>query len=299
MFDGGCACGALRYVAHDLDPAWFCHCRACQRASGAPVMAWASTGHLETHGDPRTFADPPHGDRVFCPTCGTAPLRRVGAGWLVAVATLDAPDAARPSIHVGIDAQRPWLKTWDGLARVEGTGVPEPVPASWRSVRDPDLDRSSPVTLRAVDDDNRRAIICLMVSGPQMRFVAPNALSLMQEQATHEETWMRAVYAGEVPVGLVLVEFPTEDALGLPLTGMPFLWRFMVDEHYQGLGYGARSMTLLFDAMRDLGHPTLFVSAVPGAGSPIPFYERLGFVQTGVCDEGEDILQLELTPPAI
>ena len=37
------------------------------------------------------------------------------------------------------------------------------------------------------------------------------------------------------------------------------------------------------------------VSAVPGDGSPIPFYTRLGFVPTGEVEDGEDVLRLDLT----
>src|SRR5262245_36008069 len=40
---GGCLCGAIRYET-DVAPidTGYCHCRMCQRASGAPVLAWAS-----------------------------------------------------------------------------------------------------------------------------------------------------------------------------------------------------------------------------------------------------------------
>jgi hypothetical protein len=41
LLEGGCLCGALRY---QVDPAsadsGYCHCRMCQKASGAPAVAW-------------------------------------------------------------------------------------------------------------------------------------------------------------------------------------------------------------------------------------------------------------------
>ena len=37
---GGCLCGALRYRARNIIRAGYCHCRMCQKASGAPVVAW-------------------------------------------------------------------------------------------------------------------------------------------------------------------------------------------------------------------------------------------------------------------
>ena len=40
---GGCLCGAVRYeVEAYLHNAFYCHCRMCQRASGAPVQ-WVFT----------------------------------------------------------------------------------------------------------------------------------------------------------------------------------------------------------------------------------------------------------------
>ena len=37
---GGCLCGTIRYrlMSEPVDPG-YCHCRMCQRFSGAPVMA--------------------------------------------------------------------------------------------------------------------------------------------------------------------------------------------------------------------------------------------------------------------
>ena len=48
--EGGCLCGAVRYEI-DGEPAKnlngsasvaICHCRACQRSAGAPLVAWAA-----------------------------------------------------------------------------------------------------------------------------------------------------------------------------------------------------------------------------------------------------------------
>ncbi|WP_197457586.1 GFA family protein [Snodgrassella sp. CFCC 13594] len=41
--EGGCLCGRLRYcIQGALIDAGFCHCRMCQKSSGAPMMAWAT-----------------------------------------------------------------------------------------------------------------------------------------------------------------------------------------------------------------------------------------------------------------
>src|SRR6201981_2297113 len=45
-FTGGCLCGEVRYrITAAPVEALYCHCRMCQRAHGAPVVAWL-TGPL-------------------------------------------------------------------------------------------------------------------------------------------------------------------------------------------------------------------------------------------------------------
>jgi hypothetical protein len=43
QFEGGCLCGAVRFVA-TRRPKWvaWCHCRSCRRHSGAPVSVFAA-----------------------------------------------------------------------------------------------------------------------------------------------------------------------------------------------------------------------------------------------------------------
>ena len=41
----------------------------------------------------------------------------------------------------------------------------------------------------------------------------------------------------------------------------------------------------------------LYTSAVPGEGSPQPFYERYGFVATGDIADDEVVLRFDLRPP--
>jgi hypothetical protein len=43
QFEGGCLCGAVRFVATH-QPKWvaWCHCQSCRRHSGAPVSVFAA-----------------------------------------------------------------------------------------------------------------------------------------------------------------------------------------------------------------------------------------------------------------
>ncbi|PJK12195.1 aldehyde-activating protein [Lysobacteraceae bacterium NML120232] len=124
MLEGGCLCGALRY---QVQPPWldagFCHCRLCQRASGAPVVAWGSidaSRFAYTRGKPARFASSPAAVREFCPHCGTAlTFRTTRQPGLVdfTLASLDHPEQITPQYHIWTSRQQPWLLLGDALPR--------------------------------------------------------------------------------------------------------------------------------------------------------------------------------------
>jgi diamine N-acetyltransferase len=74
-----------------------------------------------------------------------------------------------------------------------------------------------------------------------------------------------------------------------------YLWRLMIDAAHQRRGYGREALRLLCDRVRTRpGACELLTSAVPGEGSPRPFYESCGFIATGEVDDGEEVLRLVL-----
>src|SRR5271167_1469798 len=81
--EGGCYCGALRYVAEG-DPLFKgqCHCRECQYISGGhpnPVMAMPAAGFAYTKGSAKGFSRKDLSKpvtREFCPECGTHVIAR-------------------------------------------------------------------------------------------------------------------------------------------------------------------------------------------------------------------------------
>lgn len=134
--------------------------------------------------------------------------------------------------------------------------------------------RNSTVTLREVTADTVRAICDLNVAESQKTFVAPNAVSIAQAYFS-KEAWFRAIYAGDTPVGfLMLYDDPAEPEY--------YLWRFMIDERYQGCGFGRRAIELLLEHVHTRpGATELRTSCVPGEAGPENFYRKLGFEATG------------------
>lgn len=148
--------------------------------------------------------------------------------------------------------------------------------------------RGAEISLREVTRDNLRAVLRLKVRSDQVHLVANNAVSIAQAHFYPETAWFRAVYAGETPVGFVMLE---DDRSARRYT----LWRFMIDEKYQVMGYGSRALELVAAHVRTLPDATaLYTSYVPGANTPAAFYHKFGFVDTGDVDDGEIVARLEL-----
>lgn len=161
----------------------------------------------------------------------------------------------------------------------------------------PPVDRSSTVTLRPVSSDNLRDVLRLKVAPEQEKFVAPNPVSLAQAHF-EKYAWYRAIYADETAVGfMMLYDAPVEPEY--------FLWRLMIDQRYQHMGFGRKAIALLIDYVKTRpGATELKVSHGEGEGNPGPFYASLGFEYTGDKLDDELVMRLplqtatEAPPPA-
>jgi diamine N-acetyltransferase len=154
------------------------------------------------------------------------------------------------------------------------------------------------VTLEEITDQNREAVLALRVAPGQERFVSSVRDSLAEAaEYPHARPWYRAVCAsGEPagPVGFVMVSWNVKPQPP-EIIGPWFLWKLLIDERYQGRGYGAAIVRQIADLVRAEGATELLTSYVPEGGGPAGFYQRLGFVATGEFDDdGEVIVRLGL-----
>ena len=125
---GGCSCGAVRYrlASEPFDTGW-CHCRTCQRISGAPALVFTTvpTGDfvIEQGADAIGTTRPTKfGVRQFCSRCGT-PLT-IAVDFQpetidIAAATLDEPDKVTPGFHIFYESRIAWAEANDALPRHE------------------------------------------------------------------------------------------------------------------------------------------------------------------------------------
>jgi len=127
-FEGGCACGAVRYKL--TSPPMFvhcCHCRDCQRQTGSAFVLNALieadrvsllSGNLE---EVILSTDSGTGQKVYrCPSCKIAVWSVYGGVdklRFVRIGTLDDPTALTPDVHIYVRSKLPWVR------------LPEDVPA--------------------------------------------------------------------------------------------------------------------------------------------------------------------------
>ena len=151
------------------------------------------------------------------------------------------------------------------------------------------------ITLQPVTAKNWRELIKLKVRDDQNHFVASNLFSIAEAQfgddfEGHWDLHPFGIYDGETPVGFLMYGYnflhPTQQA---------FIQRLMVDEKYQGKGYGRVAMEKMLEIFRaDERIKTVGISYEPDNDAARKLYASLGFVETGriLFDEVEAVLNL-------
>ncbi|MGZ8137007.1 MAG: GFA family protein [Methylococcaceae bacterium] len=115
---GGCLCGAIRYeILANPVGATNCHCRTCQKASGAaylavmfvPASALVITGNYKEYATIAASGNTLY--RGFCTECGTSLFGRNSVFTKirpVSAATLDDPGIFKPQNDTWVVDAQPW-----------------------------------------------------------------------------------------------------------------------------------------------------------------------------------------------
>lgn len=143
------------------------------------------------------------------------------------------------------------------------------------------------VSLRKIDEANFYDVLKLKVREDQQEYVARNIFSLAQAWLYYEEARPFAIYADETPVGFFMASVNKDK----PEFG---IWRFMIDEKYQGKGYGHAALKLAICYLKKQGAKEIVLSYEPENKNAALLYEKEGFVLTGEIDEGELVAKLKL-----
>jgi hypothetical protein len=120
---GSCLCGTVSWSTTGGPSAVnHCHCEMCRRASGAPVVTWATfkCADVRFSREPMWRKSSEIAQRAFCSACGSA------LAWRgernpdlidLTVGTSDRPDALVPREHIWTENKISWLHIGNDLPR--------------------------------------------------------------------------------------------------------------------------------------------------------------------------------------
>lgn len=143
------------------------------------------------------------------------------------------------------------------------------------------------VEFREVTENNFKE--CVELSpGSGRKFVESNLFSLAE--ARIRSAWQpRAIYAGDQMVGFLMYSWDlSQQEL--------YLARLMIDVRFQSKGYGSASLKRLMEvALREYQCLRIRLTALLDNARAIRLYEKFGFCDAGVQEDGEEVFVLELS----
>lgn len=157
------------------------------------------------------------------------------------------------------------------------------------------------IEFRAITDENFSDCTKLSPGEGNHKFVATNTISLAQAYvAITNDTCTPmpfALYKDAKMVGFIQLAYlraDQDDAIDQPIYEV---WRFMIDEHDQGKGYGKVALLKAIDYIRTFPYGQankLYLSYVPGNDAASGLYKSIGFEATGEMDGEEIVMALKL-----
>ena len=142
------------------------------------------------------------------------------------------------------------------------------------------------ITLRDITGDNYFQVLELKISPEQeaAKFVAPVVRSLADAWYYRDEgiTYPKAIYADEDLVGFIMYELDTEEQ-------QVFIWRFLIDQRYQGKGYGRQTIEVVLKMAKEQAQMTKVVADYVDGNEPMKkILLDLGFEETGFDQDSKE-----------
>ena len=147
------------------------------------------------------------------------------------------------------------------------------------------------VELSGLSDETLNECFALKVGETQAQFIASNADSW--EAAKENESVARpfAIICDEKMVGFTMFAFDEDNE---DPNDRYWLWRFMIDERFQGNGYGKAALQEIIRYFKEHGANNIRLSTKPTNTSALVLYRNAGFRDTGEMNGEELVLQLDL-----
>ena len=145
------------------------------------------------------------------------------------------------------------------------------------------------ILLKEVNNDNWFDCVKLKVAEYQSKFVASNSFSLAQSK--YEPDCMPfCIYDNDTMIGFIMFSLDRDDD---DLKDTLWICRFMIDEKFQGKGYGKASMVKILEYVKNnYDFNEVYLSEVPENFVAKGLYKSFGFEFTGEVEDGEEVMVL-------
>ena len=145
------------------------------------------------------------------------------------------------------------------------------------------------IELKPVDQFNKSDCIRLKVTIAQSEFIASNESSLEAAEEYSDVARPFVIYSDGIAVGFTMFAFEPdyEDP-----DDRYWLWRFMIDEKYQGQGYGKEALKHIISYFKENGAGNIRLSTKESNVNAIHLYQSFGFAPNGDVNDGEIVFEL-------
>lgn len=142
--------------------------------------------------------------------------------------------------------------------------------------------------LKKIEESNFIECFNLRFGEGQDKFVSHPIRSLAQAYVYYNQCTPFGIYSNDTMVGYVMVIYDYDEEIYN-------IWHMMIDEKYQGKGYGSIAIGLCIDYIKSKPFGTsnnIILSCNIDNSIAIHIYEKLGFKDTGDRDDDEIIMEL-------
>lgn len=141
------------------------------------------------------------------------------------------------------------------------------------------------INFKPITSENFWESVSLEVLESQKEFVTTNAVSIAQSKV-QPECLPLAIYHEALMVGFLMYCIDEDD-------GEYWIYRMMIDQKYQGKGYGKKALEMLVDLIKeDTSHHKIYLG-VHKESLAAKLYEKTGFNFDGQVFGSEHIMVLE------
>lgn len=143
------------------------------------------------------------------------------------------------------------------------------------------------IQLKEITQDNLDEVLGLSVAENQKSFVSTTADSLAQAYVYKDTAFPFAIYAEDKVVGFIM--------LGYYESRMQYtLWKFLIDKEYQGKGYGKDALKQgITYLIKNFDAKEIYTGVFLGNEVAKGLYKSVGFLETGLVENGMEELRLE------